>query len=131
MLPLYLGDILVCHMKSVLLLHPRLNLFIRSALLKPGHVHVFEREFHSDILTRYVSLGKLYNRLNVRPFYILSPSVPDRTENILLRLKGVCSFQIQRLFIRIEREAHADLIVEKQFGRPSVHIEPYPEVTVA
>ncbi len=64
-LPLCFRDIQVCYMKSVLLLYPRLDLLKCSALLKPGHVHVFEREFHSDILTRYVSLGKLYNRLDL------------------------------------------------------------------
>ena len=71
-LPLYdstfslgLRNIQVCHMETVLLLHPRLNLLICSPLLEPGHVHVFEREFHSDILTRNVSLGKLNNRLHV------------------------------------------------------------------
>ena len=64
-LPFYLSDIQVRHMKSVLLLHPVLDLFVCSPLLKPGHVHVFEREFNSDVLTRYVSLGKLYNRLDV------------------------------------------------------------------
>ena len=51
-------------MKSVLLLYPRLDLFVCSPLLKPGHIHIFEREFNSDILTRYVSLGKLDNRLD-------------------------------------------------------------------
>jgi hypothetical protein len=56
----------VCHMETVLLLHPRLNLLICSPLLEPGHVHVFEREFNFDILTRNVSLGKLNNRLDVQ-----------------------------------------------------------------
>ena len=71
-LPLYdstfslgLRNIQVCHMETVLLLHPRLNLLICSPLLEPGHVHVFEREFNFDILTRNVSLGKLNNRLDV------------------------------------------------------------------
>ena len=62
--PLNLSDIRVCHMESVLFLHPRLNLFVRSPLTESGHVHVFERKFNSDILTRYVSLGKLDNSLN-------------------------------------------------------------------
>ena len=52
-------------MKSVLLLYPVLDLFVCSLLLKPGHIHIFEREFNSDILTRYVSLGKLDNCLDV------------------------------------------------------------------
>ena len=71
MFPFHLGDIQVCHMETVLFLHLLLDLFICSALLKPGHVHVFEREFHSDILTRYVSLGKLDNRLNELEVYSL------------------------------------------------------------
>jgi len=64
-LPFGLRNIQVCHMESVLLLYPLLDLLICSPLLKPGHVHVFEREFNSDILTRYVSLGKLDNRVIV------------------------------------------------------------------
>jgi N-acetylmuramoyl-L-alanine amidase len=52
-------------MKSVLLLYPVLDLFVCSPLLKPGHIHIFEREFNSDILTRYVSLGKLDNCLGM------------------------------------------------------------------
>jgi len=64
--PLSLRDVQVCHMKAILLLHPRLDLLICSPLLEPGHVHVFKREFNSDILTRYVSLGKLNNRLDVQ-----------------------------------------------------------------
>ena len=63
--PLRLRDIQVRHMKSVLLLYPVLDLFVCSPLLKPGHIHIFEREFNSDILTRYVSLGKLDNRLHM------------------------------------------------------------------
>ena len=65
-LSLGLRDIQVCHIESVLLLYPLLDLLVCSALPKPGHVHVFEREFNSDILTRYVSLGKLDNRLDVQ-----------------------------------------------------------------
>ena len=65
-LPLCLRDIQVCHMKAVLFLYPLLDLLICSTLLKAGHIHVFEREFNSDILTRYVSLGKLDNRLGER-----------------------------------------------------------------
>ena len=68
-LPLYLGNIQVRHMKSVLFLHPLLDLLVCSALPKPGHVQVFKREFNSDILTRYVSLGKLDNRLHVRSIW--------------------------------------------------------------
>ena len=77
-LPLYdstfslgLRNIQVCHMETVLLLHPRLNLLICSPLLEPGHVHVFEREFNFDILTRNVSLGKLNNRLDVARVVLL------------------------------------------------------------
>ena len=64
-LPLCLRDIQVCHMKAVLFLYPLLDLLICSTLLKAGHIHVFEREFNSDILSRYISLGKLDYRLNV------------------------------------------------------------------
>ena len=71
-LPLYdstfslgLRNIQVCHMETILFLNPILDLLICSPLLKPGHIHVFEREFNSDILTRYVSLGKSDNRLDV------------------------------------------------------------------
>ena len=63
-LPLCFRNIQVRHMETVLFLHPRLDLLVCSALLKPGHVHVFQRELHLDILTRYISLGKLDNRLN-------------------------------------------------------------------
>ena len=63
--PLCLRDIQVCHMESVLLLHSLPDLLVGSPLLEPGHIHIFEREFNFDILTRYVSLGKLYNRLDV------------------------------------------------------------------
>ena len=52
-------------METILFLHPLLDLLICSPLLEPGHVHVFKREFNSDILTRYVSLGKLDNSLDV------------------------------------------------------------------
>ena len=52
-------------MESVLLLHPPLDLFVCSAPPESGHVHVFKRKFNSDILTRYVSLGKSDNRLDV------------------------------------------------------------------
>ncbi len=65
MLSFYLGDIQVCHMESVLLLHPLLDLLVCSPLLKPGHIHIFKRELHPNILTRYVSLGKLDNGLKV------------------------------------------------------------------
>ena len=41
------------------------DLLVCSALLKPGHVHVFERDFNSVILTRYIYLGKLDNRLSM------------------------------------------------------------------
>ena len=51
-------------METVLLLHPILDLLVCSPLLKSGHVYVFERKFDSDILTRYVSLGKKDNRLD-------------------------------------------------------------------
>ena len=61
-----LRDIQVCHMKAVLFLYPLLDLLICSTLLKAGHIHVFEREFHSDILSRYISLGKLDYRLDPR-----------------------------------------------------------------
>ena len=64
-LPFYLSNIQVRDMESILLLYPLLDLLICSTLLKAGHIHVFEREFNSDILTRYISLGKLDNRLNV------------------------------------------------------------------
>ena len=52
-------------METVLLLHPLLDLLICSPLLKSRHVHVFEGELNSDFLARYVSLGKLNNRLDV------------------------------------------------------------------
>ena len=52
-------------MKAVLFLNPVLDLFVCSTLPEPGHVHVFQRELHLDILTRYVSLGKLDNRLDM------------------------------------------------------------------
>ena len=65
MFTFHLRDIQVCHMESVLFLHPCLDLFICSPLLKPGHIHIFKREFNSDILTRDVSLGKLDNSLDV------------------------------------------------------------------
>ena len=54
-------------MKAVLFLYPLLDLLICSTLLKAGHIHVFEREFNSDILSRYISLGKLDYRLNRFP----------------------------------------------------------------
>ena len=60
-----LRDIQVCHMKAVLFLYPLLDLLICSTLLKAGHIHVFEREFNSDILSRYISLGKLDYRLHM------------------------------------------------------------------
>ena len=53
-------------MKAVLFLYPLLDLLICSTLLKAGHIHIFEREFNSDILTRYVALGKLDNRLHMQ-----------------------------------------------------------------
>jgi len=49
------------------LLPSLLDLFVCSPLLKPGHVHIFKRELHPNILTRYVSLGKLDNRLDCCP----------------------------------------------------------------
>ena len=61
--PLRRRDIQVSHMESVLLLHSLPDMLVGSHLLEPGHVHVFEREFNFDILTRNVSLGKLDNRL--------------------------------------------------------------------
>ena len=63
--PLGLCDIQVRHMEPVLLPNPLPDLLVCSPLLKPGHVHVFERKFNSDILTRYVLLGKLNNRLDM------------------------------------------------------------------
>ena len=51
-------------METIFLLHPILDLLVCSTLLKTGHIHVFKRKLNSDILTRYVSLGKLDNRLN-------------------------------------------------------------------
>ena len=62
---LRLRDIQVRHMEPVFFLYPLLDLFVCNPLLKPGHIHIFEREFNSDILTRYVSLGKLDNRLHM------------------------------------------------------------------
>ena len=52
-------------MEPVLFLHPILDLLVCSALPESGHIHVFKREFNFDILTRYVSLGKLDNRLDM------------------------------------------------------------------
>ena len=65
MFTLHLRDIQVRHMETVLLPHPLLDLLICSALPEPRHIHVFQIEFHADLLTRYVSLGKLDNGLNV------------------------------------------------------------------
>ena len=64
-LPFGLRNIQVCHMETILFLHPRLDLLICSPLLKPGHFHVFKRELNSDFIARYISLGKLDNRLNM------------------------------------------------------------------
>lgn len=58
--PLCLRDIQMCHMESILLLHPHLDLFVCSSLPEPGHVHIFQIEFHADLLARYVSLGSLH-----------------------------------------------------------------------
>ncbi len=65
-LSFYPGDIQMSHMKPVLFLHPVPDLFVYSPLPEAGHIHVFEREFNSDILTRYVPLGKSDNRFDVR-----------------------------------------------------------------
>ena len=74
--PLRLRDIQVRHMESVLFLHPLLDLFVCCALPKQGHVHVFEREFHSDILTRYglrsASVGA--KRTSSAPWKVVQPS---------------------------------------------------------
>ena len=64
MFPFHLCDIQVCHMETELFLHPLLDFFVCSTILETRHVHVFEIEFNSDILTRYVSLGKRDNRLH-------------------------------------------------------------------
>ena len=45
-------------MKSILLLYPVLDLFVCSPLLKPGHIHIFEREFNSDILASVLSISR-------------------------------------------------------------------------
>ena len=79
-------------MESILFLHPLLALLVCTALLKPGHIHVFKREFNSDILTRYVSLGKLNNRLDVArknditdTYLIPVRPMPDRNISTVLR----------------------------------------------
>ena len=99
-LSFYLGDIQVCHMETVLLLHPILDLLICSPLLETGHIHVFEREFNSDILTQYglrsasvgakrtstgrpAPLGKLNNRLDC--CFVEQPNCPTLFTIIIYR----------------------------------------------
>ena len=103
-LPLCLRDIQMRHMEAVLLLYPRLDLLICSALLKPGHVHVFEREFHSDILTRYVSLGKLDNRLNM-PW--------DNSVNKMVSIYADCSSSLVEQFPLSETVEWTALMIDQ------------------
>ena len=81
--PLRLCNVQMCHMESVLLLHPLLDLLVCSPLLKPGHIHIFKRELHPNILTRYVSLGKLDNRLHMA-------RGNETTKSYLRRFAGTC-----------------------------------------
>ncbi len=53
-------------MKSVVCLYPCLELIISRTGLKTGGVQILQIEFHSDMLFRYVSLGKLDNRFSMR-----------------------------------------------------------------
>ena len=62
---LRLRDIQVRHMEPVFFLYPLLDLFVCGTLPETRHIHLLEREFNSDILARYVSLGKLDNRLDM------------------------------------------------------------------
>ena len=102
--PLRLCNVQMCHMESVLSLHPLLDLLICSPLLKPGHVHVFKRKFNSDILTRYVSLGKLDNRLDVsRLIKTVNNTVVVQTASFT---QFSIYFQIQ-ILIYIENHFHA------------------------
>ena len=49
-LPLCLRDIQVCHMETVLLLHPRLNLFIRSLTLGGGQIQLIHINLNADMM---------------------------------------------------------------------------------
>ena len=76
---LRLRDIQVRHMEPVFFLNPLPDLLICSTLLKAGHIHVFEREFNSDILTRYVPLESLTTVSTVVSLSngIVLPSLPS------------------------------------------------------
>ena len=65
---LCLRDIQMRRIKSVLLPHPRLNLFVCSTFLESGHVHVFQIEFHSNLLTIIQKGQQVGNKL---PYFIV------------------------------------------------------------
>ena len=102
--PLRLCNVQMCHMESVLLLHPLLDLLVCSPLLKPGHIHIFKRELHPNILTRYVSLGKLDNRLDMNW---------DNSVNKTVSIYADCSSSLVEQFPLSETVEWADLIIDR------------------
>ena len=58
MLPLYLGDIQMCHMESVLLLYPILDLFICSLTLSGGQIQLIHIDLDADVMLRLRKFGQ-------------------------------------------------------------------------
>ena len=63
--PLRLRDIQVRHMKSVLLLHPVLDLFVCSLTLSCGYVQLIHIHLDADMMLRFRKFGQSAYRLNM------------------------------------------------------------------
>ena len=64
-LPLDLRDIQAGHLQTVLFQYISLDLLIGSTFLEAGHIHILQRELHTNFLRVDFSLGKQNNRFNM------------------------------------------------------------------
>ena len=65
-LPLRFRDIQVRHMEAVLLLHPRLNLLIRSLTLGGGQIQLIHINLNADMMLCLRKFGQKKYRLDVQ-----------------------------------------------------------------
>ena len=76
--PLCFRNIQVCHMKSVLLLHPILNLLVSSLAFRCRHIHLTHINLHADMILRLRKFGQKTYRLDMaRLLQIDVKSPPD------------------------------------------------------
>ena len=65
MLLLYLSNVQICYMKSVLFLHPVLNLLVRSLCFSTCSINLIQINLNLDMVIRLL-LGQKNNSLDLR-----------------------------------------------------------------